>query len=309
MNPVVERTLLDRSCAKALVSWITAFREINPWSHKTAYHTNKELPKNLANSVMPNYNDFYVPPAYIVRYQLGHIYMAKVALDHLDRFRQRHQNALNIIDFGSGASACRIASALMMADSIERGQALKSIEVIEIDSSVFMHLMGRIVWQEFIKIVESEFANSPLAQAVQVISCQQVNRWDSDLMPERYTWLTSFHALYPFLYDMGAEVAKIHGDVDPAMGVFTCYAKFAPELVRAFPFAHKCLWSDGNFPKSTSMPDGRVFCPSDFIAQQAKNFGFWKSTLRPYLQTKKCALLWGSGNPSITRTPVSITIP
>ena len=311
MNSYAERELLDRSCANALANWVAIFQSVNPWLNETAYLVNQGLPKNLANSVMPNYNNPYITPAYVVRYQLGHIYMAKVALDHLDNFRPGHQNSLSIIDFGSGTSACRIATALMVADSIRTRRALKNVEIVEIDSSALMRLMGCLIWQEFVKIVESEFINSPLAQAVQIVSCTQAELWDADLDTGTYTWLTAFHALYPDYYDLGAEVSRIYDHVDPAMGVFSCYSKprYRFELERAFPFVHKCWWFNGNFPKSASMPDNRVFCPSYFIAQQAKGFGVWKKILPPYLQTKNCALLWGSKDSSIKTAPISITIP
>ena len=312
MNALAERELLDRSCANAIVNWVEIFqRVVTPWSNDTALLINEELPKILANSEMPDYNNPYITPAYVVRYQLGHIYMAKVALDHLDRFRPSHQNTLSIIDFGAGTSACRIATALMVADSIKRGQALSNVLVVEIDDSVLMPLMGNLIWQEFVKIVESEFANSPLAQAVQTIACTQAKSWDSDLETGTYSWLTAFHALYPDYYDLGAEISQICAHIDPAMGVFSCYSKsrYRVELARAFPFVHKCWWFNGNFPKFVSMTDGRVWCPSYFIAQQAKNFGFWSRNTRPFLQTRNCALLWGSKDSLITTTPVSITIP
>ena len=311
MNAVAERKLLDRSCANALANWVAIFQEMNPWSNDTAYLNNKELPKNLADSVMPNYNNLYIPPAYVVRYQLGHIYMAKVALDHLDKFRPRHQDTLSIIDFGSGTSACRIATALMVADSIKRGQDLKSVEVVEIDNSICMRFMGNLIWQEFVKIVESEFANSLLAQAVQTVSCTQTEQWDTNIGTGTYTWLTAFHALYPDYYDLGAEIERICEHIDPALGVFSCHSssRSRSELARAFPLVHKYWWFGGNFPKSASLPDGRVWCPSYFIAQQAKNFGLWPRIMPPFLQTKSCALLWGSKDSSITTTPVFIAIP
>ncbi len=313
MNSYAERELLDRACANALAYWVEIVQTIRPWSNDTACLENEDLPKKLAKSVMPNYNSFYIPPAYVIRYQLGHIYMAKVALDHLDRFRPRYQDTLSIIDFGSGTSACRIATALMVADSIERGQAIKSVEVVEIDNSVCMRIMGNLIWQEFVKIVESEFTNSFLAQAVQAVSCTQAEQWDTNtnIGTGTYTWLTAFHALYPRYFDLGAEIERICEHIDPAMGVFSChsnsYSRY--ELERAFPFVHKCWWFDGNFPKSASLADGRVWCPSYFIAQQAKNYGFWPSIMRPFLQTKSCALLWGSKNSLITTTPIFITIP
>ena len=122
MNALAERELLDRSCANTLVNWMEIFQSVTPWSNDTAYLVDQGLPKNLADSVMPDYNNPYITPAYVVRYQLGHTDKAKVTLDHLDSFRPSHQYTLSIIDFGSGTSACRIATALMVADSIKRGQ-------------------------------------------------------------------------------------------------------------------------------------------------------------------------------------------
>ena len=215
MNAYAERELLDRSCANALARWVAFFEIMKPWSNDIAYLTNKRLPKTLADSVMPDYSNLYIPAAYITRYQLGHTYMAKVAIDHLDRFRPSHQNTLSIIDFGSGTSACLIATALMVANSIRRRRALKSVKVFEIDSSFPMRIMGNFIWQEFVKIVESEFTNSFLAQAVRMISHKQIYLWDTNIDTGTYTWLTAFHALYPNNYDLGAEISRISEHVDP----------------------------------------------------------------------------------------------
>ena len=309
MNADAEEILLDKTCANALNRWNYLFQDIITWSTESAHITNQKLRDDLASNRMPDYNDIYVPPAYVVRYQLDHTYTAKIALRHLDNFRAKHQNTLRIIDFGSGTSACRIAAAFMVADSLERENPLDAVEFVEIDNSMRMRLMGCVIWQEFTEIITSDYANTRLERAVKMISCRQVDRWNRDLETNEYAWLTALHAIYPHHYDLGAVVAQIYKNADPAMGVFTCNPKNLEDLTQAFPFVHELTWNKGSFPKFASKPDGPVKCRSFFTAQQARRFGFWRSSVRPFLQVKNCAVMWGSNNTSITKTPVSITIP
>ena len=311
MNPAEEEALLDKSCAKALNRWATIIQENKRWSYLAAQQANSKLHEDLSNFRMPDYNDWYVPPSYIVRYQLRNIYMAKVALRHLDRFRERRQNTLRIIDFGSGASACRIAASLMVMDSYKRGKPLDAVEFVEIDSSVRMRLMGSIFWQEFLKIVVSDFADTYLEKAVEAISSQKLNKWRSDLKSNGYTWITAFHAIYPDSYDMGIEFEQICRDVDPTLGVFTCHRRNWECLAKASPFVHGRWWIDRSFPDFMARPKYNVECRTDFTAEQAKLLGFWEkpNLYPPYLNTPSCAVLWGSDDPSIEHTLPYITVP
>lgn len=309
MNADAEEILLDQTCANALIRWHAIFQEFITWSTDTAYKTNAKLHKDLAKGRMPNYDDIYVPPAYVVRYQFDHTFAAKIALRHLDNFRAKRHNFLRIIDFGSGTSACRIAAALLMADALEREKPLDAVEVVEIDDSELMRLMGRVIWKQFTKVISSDFAYTHLERAVKMISYQQVCRWSSDLMANEYTWLTAFHAIYPYHYDMGTAVDQIYEDVDPAMGVFTSNPKNLHYLTQAFPFNHELTWNRGSFPQFPDRSDVPARCRTPFTAQQAKMLGFWKGIVHPYLQIRNCAVMWGSKNPSITKTPVSVTIP
>lgn len=309
MNADAEEILLDRTCANALNRWHAIFQEFITWSTDSAHSTNVMLRDDLARGRMPDYSSVYVPAAYVVRYQLDHTYTAKVALRHLDIFRETHQNTLRIIDFGSGTSACRIAASLLMADALESEKPLDVVEVVEIDNSAFMRLMGRVIWKQFTDIISSDFADTHLEEAVKKISYQQVCRWNSDLMSDEYTWLTAFHAIYPRSYDMGKVVGQIYDDVDPELGVFTCNPINLGDLTKDFPFVHERTWNEGAFPSFASKPVGPVQCRSFFTARVASRLGFWRSSVRPYLQVRNCAVMWGSKNPSIAQTPVSISIP
>lgn len=311
MSPAEEEALLDRSCAKALNRWATMVQKIRRWSNLVAQQANSKLHKDLSNFRMPDYNNWYVPPSYLVRYQLRNIYMAKVAFRHLDRFRERRQNTLRIIDFGSGASACRIAASLMVMDSYKKGNPLYAVEFVEIDSSVQMRLMGNIFWQEFSKIVVSDFADTYLEKAVESISSYRLNNWSSDVKSNGYTWITAFHAIYPDSYDMGIEIAQIYRDVDPAMGVFTCHSRNWKHLAKASPFVHERWWTGKSFPNFMARPNYHVECRTHFTAEQAKRLGFWEkpNLYPPYLNTPSCAVLWGSNHSSIEHLQPYITIP
>ena len=260
---------------------------------------------------MPDYNDWFVPPSYIVRYQLRNIYLARVALRHLDGFREGRQNTLRIIDFGSGASACRIAATLMIMDSYKRGKPIDSVEFIEIDTSVRMRMMGIVFWREFFKIVVSDFPDTYLGRAVEVISTHQLKKWSRDLKSGGYTWITAFHAIYPDSYDMGIEIAQICQDADPTVGVFTCHHRNWVPLAKASPFDHGRWWCGRSFPNFMARPNYNVECRTNFTAEEARKLGFWEkpNLYPPYLNTPSCAVLWVSKDPSIEHLLPYVTIP
>lgn len=297
MDPNTEQSLLDRSCASALIRWATFYQKSGAWSNDVAYNAGQKFRRDLSRFRKPNYEDLYVPAAYIIHYQLGHIYMAKVALELLNQSREPDQKFIRIVDFGAGASACRIATTLMVAESLERGKTIDNIYIVEVDESRFMQSMGEIVWQAFVGIVLTEFTNSPLAHAVENIDSIQVSHWRRVLAIKTYTWLTAFHAIYPDTYDMRTEAAQIFNHVSPTMGVFTCHSRKLGNMRRAFPFRNRREWDDGFYPKFIPGPDGKVFPPSFHLAEQAKRLGFRNRIWRPFLQAKDCAILWGSENP------------
>ena len=297
LNSYEVQTLLDRSCAVAINTWANslAFQGHN-WSKGAACSAYQNLRSSLSNYTMPSYDDIYVAAAYIVRYQLSHIYMSKTALEFLNQSARLHHKDIRIIDFGSGASACRIATTLMVAESLERGQDIDHVDILEVDTSGSMQSIGEILWQAFVEIVLIELANSPLAQAVRITSCSQVSHWTSALPSGFNTWLTAFHAIYPYSYDMRTEIARIFNHVNPTMGVFTCHTGNLPHMRWTFPFWYRREWSNGRYGSFTLSVPSR--CPTKFVAKQADRLGFGKEEeLRPYLRASGPAVLWGSQRP------------
>lgn len=299
LNPVDVQELLDRSCAVALNNWSNPHRKPGQsWSEDLACNAYYELNRELSAYRMPNYDDRYVTAAYIVRYQISHIFMAKLSLERLNQRRESHQRTIRIIDFGSGASACRIATTLMVAESLERGQSIESVEVLELDSSSSMQAMGETVWKALVEIVLTEFANYSLAQAIRIVSSCQSHHWTPPAGGRPYDWLTAFHAIYPDAYDMRTEVAQVFFHARPAMGVFTCHSGKLEHLKAAFPFANILEEYDGGkesfFPGY--IPGGNIQCQTNFLARQATVLGFGQQVPRPYLRASGPAVLWGSQN-------------
>ena len=143
-------------------------------SEPQASNAMQELDK-LINLQRPDYGSEYIPPAYVIRYQLGHVYMAWKALSYLESAHWR-RDSLRIIDFGAGASAGRIGAALMAAQAIKDGR-IDSIYYDEIDTSAPMQEMGELIWQAFTNGVRDSFANTSLARAVEVVDYSQQMDW------------------------------------------------------------------------------------------------------------------------------------
>ena len=64
--------LLDKSCADALDDWKKG-REID---RQRASEAMTALGDGLKAYIRPDYDSEYMPPAYVIRYQLGHVYKA-----------------------------------------------------------------------------------------------------------------------------------------------------------------------------------------------------------------------------------------
>lgn len=299
LNPADVQELLDRSCAVALNNWSNSNRKLGQsWSKNLAFNAYYELYNDLSAYRMPNYDDPHITAAYIVRYQISHILMAKTCLEKLNQRREPNQKTIRIIDFGSGASACRIATTLMLAESIEEGQSLDSVEVLELDASSSMQAMGETFWEAFVDIVLTEYANYPLAYAIRNTSSRQFNHWTPPVGGRTYSWLTAFHAIYPDAYDMNTEIAQIFYHACPALGVFTCHSGKLEDLEEAFPFANILEKHDsgmkGFFPRY--IPGGNTQCRTNYLRKQAIYLGFGQEVKRPYLRAGHPAILWGSQN-------------
>lgn len=290
--------LLDQSCAECLTTWVAACNINSTWLNADARDASEKLRSDLGSYRMPVYDSIYVPAAYVARYQLSHICMAKAALGLLNGLREPNQNVIRIVDFGSGASACRIATALLIAESLESNNPIDHVQFFEVDTSQFMQLMGRCVWGTFVGKIRSDFSGSYLAQAVDSIDVVQVPHEKEIPRNKTYTWLSAFHAIYPAGYDMKAAITKVFNRVNPSLGVFTCHSWKLPYLRPVSPFLYQIEWHEGKYgkyPENHSFSPGRTRCPSMHMAKKAKSLGLRDQAYQP-LQAMGCAVLWGFTN-------------
>ena len=291
--------LLDQACGQAVHSWFQG-KECDPVK---AYEAMEDLPIKLGRKELPDYDDHYTPPAYLIRYQLGHTLMAWQVLTRLSRRRDNwHQGSVRIIDFGAGTSACRMGAALMLERAIRNKHDVMGVQVEEVDVSASMQAMGELIWQAFVAGVRFGFANTPLAQAVEIIDSRQHKDWRNLGEHEGVTWLTAFHSIYPMSYNMEEEIGSLVRTTEPALGAFSCHKDNFGKLKEAFPFHIYGKRDKGYFPKFRGEADGKVFCPklhmgyrgaTTHIGEAAVAFGFRKKNLSPFLQVKDCAILLG----------------
>lgn len=289
MNSQRIATLLDRSCAEALDVWCQE-RRISP---PEASNAMQELDK-LINLQRPDYGSEYIPPAYVIRYQLGHVYMAWKALSYLESAHWR-RDSLRIIDFGAGASAGRIGAALMAAQAIEDGR-IDSIYYDEIDTSAPMQEMGELIWQAFTNEVRHKFANTSLARAVEVIDYSQHMDWKNVAKRDCETWLTTFHAIYQDDNGLKGEFDRLTQHVNPTFGVFSCNRSNLGFMRYVSPFCevHLLEPESGYFPHHEGEADGK--CPTGHIIGCAVKYGFRTQDelyMRPFLQVKNCVISFG----------------
>ncbi len=109
----------------------------------------KALGDGLREYIKPDYDSEYMPPAYVISYQLGHVYMAWKALSRLKdemNFGTSGRDSLRIVDFGAGTSVGRLGAALMAAEAIEERRSIDRIVFDEVDTSGRMLGMGNLVW-------------------------------------------------------------------------------------------------------------------------------------------------------------------
>ena len=296
--------LLDISCAKALDAWWE--KDIRCKERSNTAMT--ELRDKLRSLSRPDYDCEYIPPAYVIRYQISHILMARRTLSWIDaNLKDRwgvgagRRELLRIVDFGAGTSAGRIGAALMAAKALEDGRSIDHIYIDEIDNSFPMLEMGEWVWQAFTQEVQSKFADSALAYAVKVIHPSQHREWSN--VKDNYceTWLTAFHVTY---HDQNRDDEKniktLYQQVGPVAGVFSCFYKKdkvggdrnLPLMKAVFPF-DKC-----NPPCEIVADSSR--CETAYVAKRAVHYGFTKCNYyqkpwRPYLSVD-CALLFGGSS-------------
>ena len=200
----------------------------------------KELDK-LGDLQKPDYDNDYVPPAYVIRYQLGRVYMVWEAFSRLRdemNFGIRDRDSLRIVDFGAGTSVGRIGAALMAAEAIEDNRCIDSITIEEYDPSPLMLGMGNLVWGAFTKEVRRGFAGTALESAVKIIygGRGQTTKWEHMRKVDCETWLTAFYVIYPENDDLKGEINQLNQTIDPTGGAFSCHEENFETMRNVFPF-------------------------------------------------------------------------
>ncbi len=283
--------LLDQSCANALAIWAQG-RRIDP---QEALSAMTALPVDLNQYTKPDYVSRYIPPAYVIRYQLSHVYMAWKALSCLEKASAHSlagcRDSLRIVDFGAGASAGRIGAALMAAKAIEDNRSIGSIHYDEIDSSAPMQEMGKLVWQAFTNRVRHRFAGTALARAVEVMKHSQHIEWKKVTKRDCETWLTAFHVIYKDTSGLKGEINRLAQHINPSLGVFSCNRGNLERMGDVFPFVPVYEWNLGNYPPHL----GRIEA-TKYTIEKAIHLGFnhWYQNGPPFREVKNCAILFGS---------------
>lgn len=283
---------LDMSCAKALDAW---------WDKDARCKERFRVAMNalagkLGSLAKPDYDCEYIPPAYVIRYQIRHILMAWKSLSLpeewlWDRKRLRHRDSLRIVDFGAGTSAGCIGATLMLADAFEDGRRTSCIYFDEIDKSAPMQEMGKLVWEAFANGVRHRYPNTALAHAVNVMNFNQHLDWEKVPKRDCETLLTAFHVIYQDNSGLKGEVKRLTQHIDPSFGVFSCNTWNLGRMRGVFPFRPVHVWNRGNFPKFEGRTGGEIQCPTEHISNRAGIYGFWHP--RPYVQVANCAILFG----------------
>ena len=248
--------LLDKFCACALNDWAQG-KEIDKQEARKAMEALRE---GLRGYRRPDYDSEYMPPAYVISYQLGHVYMAWKALTRLrdeTDFGTRGRNSLRIVDFGAGTAVARIGAALMAAEAIENRLSIDRIDFDEVDTSGRMLGMGNLVWRAFTQGVQRNFADKALARAVNTVNYRQHNDPKTVRKDDSETWLTAFHVIYPENDDLKEEINQLYLTIDPAGGAFSCHEGNFERMRDVFPFSpiHEC--HKEYYPPHKGKPNGK----------------------------------------------------
>ena len=287
--------LLDKSCADALDAW----HKRRGIDRPRALDAMTALECKLGKLEKPDYDDEFTPPAYVVSYQLGHVYMAWQALSKLKEemnLGTRRRDSLRIVDFGAGPSVGRIGAALMAAEAIEEGRSIDRIFVTEIDTSRRMLGMGTGVWRAFTQEVHRSFADTALALAVTIVKDRQSANWESVGGDDCDTWLTAFHVTYGS-QDLHEIIETLYHRIKPIAGVFSCYKENLEKMQEVNHFPRVDEPDLGFYPPHEGRTDGEVRCDTYYTIDRAIQYGFrhrsQREKWRPFLQVKDCAILFG----------------
>ena len=282
--------LLDKSYADALEGWHRG-RRID---RQRALEATKALGCRLGRLGKPDYSSEYIPPAYLIKYQLSQVCLALKTLSCLAiasagstvGFRK----SLRIVDFGAGASSGRIGAALMAAEAIEDNRTIDRIHYDEIDTSAPMQAMGELVWQAFTARVRKGLPSSALARAVEVMNYNQHLDWKKVAKRDCETWLTAFHVIYKENYGLKREIYRLTQHINPSFGVFSCNKGNLEMMRDVFPFDSVYEWNSGNYPPHMGKNKTKYFI------EKAIQFGFNQENQNgpPFREAKNCAILFGA---------------
>ncbi len=266
------------------------------------------LESKLGKMEQPDYVCEYVPPAYVISYQLSHINLARHALSSLNGKLEScegqilgfgHRHSLRIVDFGAGTSAGSMGAALMVAEAIDGGSKIDHIQVDEYDVNLPMLEMGGLVWHAFAQEVQSRFSDTALARAVEIIDRNQYRNLEDIRGEDCETWFIAFHVINKDQNRniLKREINSLYRQINPLAGAFSCHPNNSVHLRTIFPF-------DGYDPQHKEDTD-QERCRTHHTINRATRYGFRKyhQWWRPFLEVKKYTLLIGDSTDIRTRVP------
>lgn len=130
----------------------------------------------------------------------------------------------HFIDFGCGPLAMQFAVAIAAADSISEGRRLHRIRIDSYDPNPEMFIVGKSIWDEFVRRMKRHHPKHPICKVFDLIQCEI--HAELDTLPEATDiphFLSAIHAAYeesPVEYDLESLVAKY----DPVGFLFTTRA-------------------------------------------------------------------------------------
>lgn len=286
--------LLDKSCADALNAWGQGKRI----DRQRAIEAMEALESKLGKMEQPDYACEYVPPAYVISYQLSHINLARHTLSSLNGKLEScegqllgfgHRNSLRIVDFGAGTSAGSIGAALMVAEAIDGGSKIDHIQVDEYDVNLPMLEMGGLVWHAFTQEVQSRFSDTALARAVEIIDRNHYRNLEDIRGQDCETWLIAFHVINKNQNrnHLKRAINSLYQQINPLAGAFSSHPNISVHLKTIFPF-------DGYDLQHKEDTDEER-CKTYHTINWALQYGFRESNQRwrPYLEVPRYTLLIG----------------
>ncbi len=201
---------------------------------------------DLINGEMPIY-DKWIALFYALWYQPKQINVAYRAINaKLENVagtgRPLLQNdSLRVLDFGCGSLATQFGVALALADAIDRGEDVSSVEIYAADTSAAMIELGGAIWNDIRQTAGTRPEWFPLARAFEVIeSHTHVVRNVDEFVGKvprsagTETWVSALHCVYhENISEIQRALRMLVNNFHPDFGFATSYSRKANLVHRA----------------------------------------------------------------------------